>query len=188
MSEHTTATAELPVTKPLAFDHDSTEVPAFLRKEAVAQTDESEWLPHRESDYAVIDEPVADPVDTLDDDEVVTEIAEPDQIDVAVETAGRGLDQMSVDELRHQEEEIQRKIQEKQLAEKKAVINQVVAVLRQFQISTEEIVEALGGLKIKRKGVKAKPKYRDPISGAQWSGRGKEPAWIKGKNRDNFII
>ena len=50
-----------------------------------------------------------------------------------------------------------------------------------YNIVLEDLVEALGGLKFKRKGTKAKPKYRDPATGTTWSGRGKEPAWIKGQ-------
>lgn len=35
----------------------------------------------------------------------------------------------------------------------------------------------------------APPKYRDPASGATWSGRGRAPNWIKdAKNRDKFLI
>jgi len=32
------------------------------------------------------------------------------------------------------------------------------------------------------------PKYQDPKSGNTWSGRGKPPKWIAGKNRDRFLI
>jgi DNA-binding protein H-NS len=32
------------------------------------------------------------------------------------------------------------------------------------------------------------PKYRDPQSGATWSGRGKPPAWIAGKDKTKFLI
>lgn len=32
------------------------------------------------------------------------------------------------------------------------------------------------------------PKYQDPKSGSTWSGRGKPPNWIAGKNRDRFLI
>ncbi|EDS82163.1 H-NS histone family protein [Burkholderia pseudomallei S13] len=32
------------------------------------------------------------------------------------------------------------------------------------------------------------PKYRDPKTGATWSGRGREPGWIKGKKRERFLI
>ena len=32
------------------------------------------------------------------------------------------------------------------------------------------------------------PKYRDPLSGATWSGRGRVPHWIAGKDRAAFAI
>ncbi len=35
---------------------------------------------------------------------------------------------------------------------------------------------------------KAAAKYRDPLSGATWSGRGKPPKWIVGKDRAEFEI
>ena len=35
---------------------------------------------------------------------------------------------------------------------------------------------------------KVTPKYRDEKSGATWTGRGRAPAWIAGKNREDFLI
>ncbi len=32
------------------------------------------------------------------------------------------------------------------------------------------------------------PKYRDPATGATWTGRGKQPRWIEGKDRTAFAI
>ena len=32
------------------------------------------------------------------------------------------------------------------------------------------------------------PRYQDPKTGATWSGRGKPPNWIAGKNRDRYLI
>jgi DNA-binding protein H-NS len=32
------------------------------------------------------------------------------------------------------------------------------------------------------------PLYRDPATGATWSGRGTEPAWIKGRDRQAFKV
>jgi DNA-binding protein H-NS len=32
------------------------------------------------------------------------------------------------------------------------------------------------------------PKYRDPATGATWSGRGKAPRWLTGHDRDEFLI
>ena len=32
------------------------------------------------------------------------------------------------------------------------------------------------------------PKYRDPATGKEWSGRGRTPTWLEGKNKDDFKI
>jgi DNA-binding protein H-NS len=37
-------------------------------------------------------------------------------------------------------------------------------------------------------GNKVSPKYRDPQSGATWSGRGKTPRWINGADRSQYAI
>jgi DNA-binding protein H-NS len=34
----------------------------------------------------------------------------------------------------------------------------------------------------------SQPKYRDPATGATWSGRGRAPGWIQGKKRERFLI
>jgi DNA-binding protein H-NS len=39
-----------------------------------------------------------------------------------------------------------------------------------------------------RRDYRRPPKYRDPESGGTWTGQGAEPNWIKGKNRDQFLI
>ena len=94
----------------------------------------------------------------------------------------------SVEELTAEREKLDAEIKAKQDAEKASVIAQIKQVAETYGVTADELVEAMGGLKSKRKGVKAKPKYRDPATGVIWSGRGKEPAWIKGKNRDQFLI
>lgn len=38
------------------------------------------------------------------------------------------------------------------------------------------------------RGTRLAPKYRDPQSGATWTGRGRAPRWLDGKNRDEFLI
>lgn len=45
-----------------------------------------------------------------------------------------------------------------------------------------------GGRATRSRGV-VPAKYRDPKTGATWSGRGRAPDWIKNaKNRDRFLI
>lgn len=40
----------------------------------------------------------------------------------------------------------------------------------------------------KAKGSEGAPKFRDPATGATWTGRGKPPNWIKDKDRAEFLI
>ena len=37
-------------------------------------------------------------------------------------------------------------------------------------------------------GNKVAPKYRDPATGQSWTGRGKAPKWIEGRDRSSFVI
>ena len=110
--------------------------------------------------------------------------------DVGIEApaATSGKDAKSVEELQAEREKLDAEIKAKQDAQKASVIAQIKTVVDTYSIPVDELVEALGGLKSKRKGIKAKQKFRDPASGATWSGRGKEPAWIKGQNREDFLI
>ncbi|CAH0443789.1 H-NS family nucleoid-associated regulatory protein [Ralstonia pseudosolanacearum] len=66
------------------------------------------------------------------------------------------------------------------------VTERVRQVVQEYGLTAEDI-----GLAPKRskRGPKSTvaPKYRDPKTGATWSGRGRAPAWI-GKNRDKFLI
>jgi DNA-binding protein H-NS len=39
-----------------------------------------------------------------------------------------------------------------------------------------------------KSGNKIAAKYRDPASGATWSGRGKTPKWINGADRSQYAI
>lgn len=39
-----------------------------------------------------------------------------------------------------------------------------------------------------RKQTDKRPKYRNPDNGVEWSGMGREPFWIKGKDRAQFQI
>ena len=89
---------------------------------------------------------------------------------------------------------IQREHLEKQIEQaKEKEFNAVVADIKQkmldYGISAVDLGLARAG-----KGVKGRPragvapKFRDPLSGSSWSGRGKPPKWIAGKNRDEFLI
>lgn len=94
----------------------------------------------------------------------------------------------SVADLVAEREALDAQIEAQKVAEKRAVMVQMKNVQETYGISLEEYVEHCGGLKIKRKGVKAKPKYRDPATGAIWTGRGKPPVWLRDKNFEDYLI
>ncbi len=37
-------------------------------------------------------------------------------------------------------------------------------------------------------GNKVAPKYRDPVSGTTWTGRGRSPTWLGNRNKNDFLI
>jgi DNA-binding protein H-NS len=39
-----------------------------------------------------------------------------------------------------------------------------------------------------RKQATVQAKYQDPASGRSWSGRGRTPRWLDGKNREDFLL
>jgi DNA-binding protein H-NS len=152
---------------PIFDDIDESGVPQFLRKQKTV------ILPETDEETVAIEEP---------DSAFEILKANPDL------TPEADLDDVTVEDLKRQQEELDRRIRQKQEAEKRNVIKQIVDVVNQYNIPVPELVDALGGMKIKRKGVKAIPKYQDPVTGAIWTGRGKEPTWIRGQDRDQFLI
>ena len=66
--------------------------------------------------------------------------------------------------------------------EKQKTIDTARAMIQTYGITAKDLgldktVKVKSGPKV---GQKVVPKYRDPKSGATWSGRGKTPRWING--------
>jgi DNA-binding protein H-NS len=180
-------TAGTMITAPATLDE---EIPAFLQEDRflLGENDFRDKSPESVANAPVMVSPSS-----------ASAPAKPTKVPVIVEETrmiaaqgqeptDRDFDHYTVEDLKRQQEELAQKILEKQQEEKLAVIAQIVEVVKTYNVPLEELVEALGGLKVKRKGVKAEIKYRDPVSGVTWSGRGKEPAWIKGQDRRKFQI
>ena len=65
-------------------------------------------------------------------------------------------------------------------------LRRVHALVSEFGFTSQQVFP-LVGIKSKEKK-KADPKFRNPETGATWSGRGKPPQWLEGKNREDFVI
>jgi len=74
---------------------------------------------------------------------------------------------------------------EREVAQAIAEIKQKVA---EYDLTAEEL-GFTSPAKPKRKAAPAGvAKYRNPKTGETWSGRGRSPAWLAGKNRERFLI
>ncbi|MFM0736865.1 H-NS histone family protein [Paraburkholderia xenovorans] len=72
---------------------------------------------------------------------------------------------------------------EKEIAQAIADIKQKIA---EYDLTAEELGFS-GKSKAQRKPASV-AKYRNPKTGETWSGRGRSPGWLAGKNRERFLI
>jgi DNA-binding protein H-NS len=57
-----------------------------------------------------------------------------------------------------------------------------------FQKGKKESKKALKASKKSAEVKKVQAKYRDPITGKEWSGRGITPLWIRDQDKSQFLI
>jgi DNA-binding protein H-NS len=92
----------------------------------------------------------------------------------------------TIAQLLAQKAALEAQIEAARKAENAEAIAQVKALIAEHGLTQQDI---FGGAKRGRKASgSVAPKYKDPISGATWSGRGKAPKWIEGQDRNLFII
>ena len=97
-----------------------------------------------------------------------------------------------LDELLEQQKQIQEEIEQLRKEERSEAIKQIKALVDKYQIKSSSIF----GRKAANSGeessstprAKLPPKYRDPETGKTWTGQGREPSWIKGQDRDKYLI
>ncbi len=79
--------------------------------------------------------------------------------------------------------ELDAQIAQAQAEAKADAINKVRELIREHDLTPEDLQGPA-----KSKGSVGAPKYRDPATGSTWTGRGKPPNWINGKDRAEFLI
>lgn len=95
-------------------------------------------------------------------------------------------------ELKAQMAALAEKAEAARAVEFQTIVEEIRAKVAEYGITERDIFGAKRGRPAKQANSEVKsvaPKYRDPKSGATWSGRGRAPAWIKdAKNRNRFLI
>jgi DNA-binding protein H-NS len=91
-------------------------------------------------------------------------------------------------ELQSQIAQLTRQAEAALLAERQAAIDYIRSRVAEYGLDAMDIFLPRSGQPQTKKRRAATPKYRDPATGTTWSGRGREPAWINGKDRNRFLI
>lgn len=89
-------------------------------------------------------------------------------------------------ELKVQIAELERQAARARQHELIAAVEQIRTIMRDYGISLEELTQDVS-MEGKRKRAVA-PKYRDPATGATWSGRGRTPRWLEGKSKSDYSV
>ncbi|MFM0219236.1 MULTISPECIES: H-NS histone family protein [Paraburkholderia] len=90
---------------------------------------------------------------------------------------------IEIAQLRAQQEALDKQLAEARERETLLVLNEIVQKMGEYGITVSELT----GRKVGLQANELEAKYRDPISGSTWSGRGRAPAWIAGKDRNEFL-
>jgi len=100
----------------------------------------------------------------------------------------------SYQEILSQIESLKRKAEDARRQEMAGAIAEIRQLMAQFGITAEELglPTRAGTGKSKNRGIVA-AKYRDPVSGKTWTGRGRRPGWVldlegQGKTLDDCRI
>ncbi len=91
-------------------------------------------------------------------------------------------------ELKAQLAELARQAEQAKALEVHAVIDEIRAKVAEYGLTEKDIFGRRRRAKAK-KALVGMPKYRNPKTGAEWTGHGRAPAWIKAaKDRTLFLI
>ncbi|MDB5855299.1 MAG: histone family protein nucleoid-structuring protein [Herminiimonas sp.] len=91
-------------------------------------------------------------------------------------------------ELQLQIEALQRQAEQVRQNEVSTVVADIEAKMQEYGITVDDLV---GPLPVNRKILAHRPaqaKYLDPSTGMTWSGRGRKPKWLVGKEPGQFRI
>lgn len=93
----------------------------------------------------------------------------------------------SYKELLKQRETLEQQINDARKRELTDAVARVRAMIADYGLTAQDIFPA-GKLRGVSRGSKVPPKYRNAATGETWTGRGKAPKWIQGKDRAQFAI
>lgn len=92
----------------------------------------------------------------------------------------------SYQEIQKQIAELQAKAEEARRAEVTAARAQIQSIMKEFGLSVADIAGTPKVPKAARKPVEIK--YKDQATGDTWTGRGRAPKWLEGKDKNQYLV
>ena len=93
----------------------------------------------------------------------------------------------SYSELQAQIAELTRQAEAARASELASAKAKIAEIMKEYGLTAADL-----GAGSKAKGSKVTntvaAKYKDPASGATWTGRGRAPLWLNGKSKEEFLI
>jgi DNA-binding protein H-NS len=96
-----------------------------------------------------------------------------------------------ITQLMAQKEALDKQLAAAQEMETRHVLREIVQKMREYNISLNELMgRKPAAPMVHDSEARTEPvaKYRDPVSGSTWCGRGRAPHWIVGKDREAFVV
>jgi len=90
-------------------------------------------------------------------------------------------------EIQIQIQQLEKQADEARRQELATVIATIQSQMQEYGITPEDL-RAPRRSKTAKTRQTVEPKYRNPSTGATWSGRGRTPLWLEGKNLTDFLI
>lgn len=92
-------------------------------------------------------------------------------------------------ELLQQREALEKAIADARQNEISVAVSKVRELIAEYGLTVQDVFPGRAGRAAGQKSTsKVAAKYRDPATGQTWTGRGKAPKWIDGKDRNQFLI
>jgi DNA-binding protein H-NS len=92
---------------------------------------------------------------------------------------------MTIDELIQQKAAIDEQIAELRKSQRAKAISDALTLIKQYDLTEHDLFEQKVRAKV---GKVLPPKYRHPVTGQTWSGKGRAPKWMNGGDRSAFVI
>lgn len=86
----------------------------------------------------------------------------------------------SLEELLKQREDLENKIRQVKESERSMAISEIKRLVDLHGLTAYDIFDDIS--------IKVSPRYVNPETGEKWSGRGKTPKWLEGKDKSLFEI